>query len=255
MSEAARPSSVPGTLTGKVAVVTGGGSGIGRAIAQALHREGARVVVGDISGEEKVTAEALGDGALAVGVDVTKAAEVAELMQAALDGFGPIDILCQAAGIEGELGPTGECREENFDRVMAVNVKGTFLGMRAALPLMAANGGGAIINMASMASWVVLPGMAPYCASKGAVLQLTRTAAVEYAQTGIRINAICPGPVDTPMLRRTGQAVVDASVAATPMGRLARPEEIASLAVFLASDAASYVTGAGLTVDGGYSAL
>jgi NAD(P)-dependent dehydrogenase (short-subunit alcohol dehydrogenase family) len=138
---------------------------------------------------------------------------------------------------------------------MAVNVKGTFLGMKAALPLLAANGGGTIINMASMASQVVLPGMPAYCASKGAVLQLTRTAAVEYAPAAIRINAICPGAVDTPMLRRTGQAVVDASVAATPMGRLARPEEIAALAVFLASDDASYVTGTGLTVDGGYSAL
>jgi NAD(P)-dependent dehydrogenase (short-subunit alcohol dehydrogenase family) len=244
-----------GRLQDKVAVVTGGGSGIGRAIAQALHRQGAKVVVADISGEEKAAAEALGSGAIAFGVDVTKASEVTALMQAAVDAFGRVDILCQAAGIEGDLGPTGECAEDNFDRVMAVNVKGTFLGMRAVLPLFAANGSGAIVNMASMASWIVLPGMPAYCASKGAVLQLTRTAAVEYATAGIRINAICPGAVDTPMLRRTGQAVVDASVAATPMGRLARPEEIAALAVFLASDDASYVTGAGLTVDGGYSAL
>jgi NAD(P)-dependent dehydrogenase (short-subunit alcohol dehydrogenase family) len=242
-------------LAGKVAVVTGAGSGIGRAIATAFHDEGAKVVCGDISGDEKTTADALGDGALAVGVDVTQASEVEALLDAAEEAFGPINVVCNCAGIEGELGPIGECSEENFDRVIAVNLKGVFLAMRAAIRRLTASGGGTVVNLASMAGYTALPGMPAYCASKGGVLQLTRTGAAEYATAGVRVNAICPGAVDTPMLRRTGQEVIDACVAATPLGRLARPEEIAALAVFLASDESSYVTGAAMTIDGGWTVV
>jgi NAD(P)-dependent dehydrogenase (short-subunit alcohol dehydrogenase family) len=245
-------------LEGTVAVVTGAGSGIGRTIAEAFHRHGARVVVADISGDEKRTAEALGDGAVAVRADVTVDGDVRDLIHTAVAAFGTVDILCNNAGIDGDLGPLGDCSEVNFDRVLAVNLKGVFLGMRHAIPVMVAGGGGSIINIASAAGLVGVPGMGAYCASKAGVIGLTRSAAVEYAPAGVRINAICPGPVDTPLIRAMAQTHPEAVTAAEgviPMGRLGRPEEIAAAAVFLASRDASYLTGVALPTDGGYTTV
>ena len=245
-------------LAGKVAVVTGAGSGIGRTVAEVFHRHGALVVVADISGEEKRTAEALGDGAVARRADVAVDADVRALIQTAVSTFGAIDILCNNAGIDGDLGPLADCGEANFDRVLAVNLKGVFLGMRHAITAMVAGGGGSIINIASAAGLVGVPGMAAYCASKAGVIGLTRSAAVEYAAAGIRINAICPGPVDTPLIRAMAEEhpeVVTAAEAVIPMHRLGRPEEIAATALFLASGEASFLTGVALPTDGGYTAI
>ena len=152
-------------LDDKVAVVTGAGSGIGQAIATALYEAGARVVAADISGAQDLTAKRLGPGARAVHADVTQGADVQAMLQTALDEFGRLDVVVNNAGIDGELTPLGECTEENYDRVMAVNARGVFLGMRYSLPILTAAGGGSIINIASIAGSVAFPTMSPYCAS------------------------------------------------------------------------------------------
>ncbi len=239
----------------KVAVVTGAGSGIGAAIAADLHAAGAKVVVADISGRQKETAERLGDGAVAVQADVSQGADVQRMLEAAGAQFGRLDILCNNAGIEGDLAPLGDCTEENFDRVMAVNARGVFLGMRYAIPLMVAGGGGSIINTASIAGSVAFPTMSPYCASKGAIIAMSRTAAAEYAAAGVRVNCICPGVVSTALVERLPARLLSGVSAQTPVGRIARPEEMAGAVVYLASDAASFVTGSLITLDGGYTTL
>ena len=244
-----------GKLADKVAVVTGAGSGIGAAITEALYREGAKVVAADISGQQEDVAKRLGEGCLAVHADVTSGADIQAMLAAATSTFGRLDIVCNNAGIDGELGPTGDCSEENYDRVMAINARGVFLGMRYAIPILVAGGGGAIVNTASIASQVAFPTMAPYCASKGAILMMTKTAAVEYAAAGVRINCICPGVTDTAFVHRLPQALIDGAKALTPLGRMGQPEEMAKAVVFLASDDASFITGAALTADGGYTAL
>ena len=244
-----------GKLSDKVAVVTGAGSGIGAAMAAALHGAGAKVVAADISGQQEDTAKQLGDGCMAVHVDVTKGPDVQAVLHAATTQFGRLDILCNNAGIDGDLAPTGECSEENYDRVMAVNARGVFLGMRYAIPIMVAGGGGSIINTASIASTVAFPSMAPYCASKGAILMMTKTAAVEYAAAGLRINCICPGVTDTALVKRLPARLIEGATALTPMGRVGQPAEMAGAAVFLASDDASFITGSVITLDGGYTAL
>lgn len=239
----------------KVAVVTGAGSGIGAAIAADLHAAGAKMVVADISGRQKETAERLGDGAVAVQADVSQGADVQRMLEAAGAQFGRLDILCNNAGIEGDLAPLGDCTEENFDRVMAVNARGVFLGMRYAIPLMVAGGGGSIINTASIAGSVAFPTMSPYCASKGAIIAMSRTAAAEYAAAGVRVNCICPGVVSTALVERLPARLLSGVSAQTPVGRIARPEEMAGAVVYLASDAASFVTGSLITLDGGYTTL
>ena len=240
-------------LDGKVALVTGAGSGIGRAIATALHAEGAAVVLADVSGNEKALADELGAGTVAVRADVTVGSEVAAAVDAAREAFGGLHVMVNNAGIDGAMGPIADCSEENFDRVVAVNLKGVFLGMKHAIPLLLASGGGSVINIASAAGLVGFPMMPAYCASKGGVVQLTRGGALEYAAAGVRVNAICPGVIDTPLVAGIDPAMTEAALAMTPLGRLGRPSEIANLAVFLASDESSYMTGAALSIDGGFT--
>jgi NAD(P)-dependent dehydrogenase (short-subunit alcohol dehydrogenase family) len=248
-----------GRLEGKVAVVTGAGSGIGTGIATALHAEGAKVVAADISGNQEQVAKTLGDGCIAIHADVSKSTDVQAMLQAAVTAFGRLDILCNNAGIEGEATvPIGEDTEENYDRIMDVNAKGTWLGMRHAVPIMAASGGGSIINTGSISGLVAFPMLSPYCASKGAILAMTRTVAVEYAQAGIRVNTICPGITDSPRLAAVAEAkpeFVEGVKAMTPMARVASAAEIGRVAVFLASDDSSFITGASITADGGYTLI
>jgi len=244
-----------GRLEGKVAVVTGAGSGIGEAIAERFCREGAHVVVADISGRQNDTAKRLGANCRPVQVDVSKGAEVRSMMELTRSTFGRLDILCNNAGIDGKMAPTGEYNEEDFDHVWAVNGRSVFLGMRYAIPMMLATGGGSIVNTTSIASIVAFPTMVGYCAAKGAALQMTRTAAAEYAAQGIRVNAMLPGPVLTGITRHMPADYIEAVKNAVPQRRMADPSELANLALFLASDESSFITGAAVTIDGGYTIL
>lgn len=251
-----------GRLVNKVAIVTGGGSGIGAAMAQALHAEGAKVALADISGKENDVAAALGDGAIAVSTDVADDGAVADLIARTVAEFGRLDVLCNNAGIDGSLNSLADYTLEDFDRVYAVNARAVFSGTRHALPIMTAQGGGSIINTASVAGLIAFPGLSAYCASKAAVIGLTRSTAVEYGRSGVRCNAICPGVVKTTMLTELEdhhpevlKALLDTTEATTPLGRLGLPMEIASAAVFLASDESTFLTGAVIPIDGGYTAV
>jgi NAD(P)-dependent dehydrogenase (short-subunit alcohol dehydrogenase family) len=253
-------------FTGKVAVITGGANGIGRAAALAFAGAGAKLVIvdRDMAGGEG-TAGAIrqqGGEARFVAADVTKTAEVQSYVKAALDAFGKIDCFFNNAGIEGRWAYTAEYDEAMFDTVMAVNVKGVFLGLRHVLPVMLKQGSGAIVNTASVAGMVATPGMPAYVASKHAVIGLTKTAAGEVARHGIRINAVCPGPVDTRMIHSLEAQLNPADPAsvgeryqlAIPTGRYTTPEEIANMVMFLCSDLASNITGGQFVVDGGRTA-
>ena len=240
-------------LAGKVAIVTGAGSGIGVAIAEGLHAEGAQLVLADISGEQEGVAKRL--DALAVHADVSCSEDVQGLMEATRSAFGRLDVLCNNAGILGDWRPTADLSEESFDRIIAVNLRGVFLGMHFAIPLMLDSGGGSIVNTASVAASIGVRGAGGYCAAKAGVVGLTRAAAVEYATAGIRVNAICPGVIDTPMLDEMlpNSQLRPKAAAQMPMNRLAQPGEVAAAVTFLASDEASFVTGAAIPVDGGYT--
>jgi len=254
-------------LAGKVAVITGGARGIGAATARLFVREGASVVLADILDDEgrRLAAElkAVGGKAEFVHCDVTKADDVRSVMSGAVRLYGKLDILFNNAGIvEPETADVANCSEEVFDRVIAINLKGNFLGLKYAAAEMLESGGGSIINTTSVTSLVGVPGMCAYAASKGGVLALTKTAALDYARQGIRVNAIVPGGVDTqigegrmtqldPEMRVAAREML---VAMQPIGRFAQPEEIAPLVLFLASDESAIVTGAVYPIDGGWTA-
>ena len=244
-----------GRLAGKVAVITGAGSGIGEAMARLFCAEGACVVAADISGCQDTVAAEIGEACVPVRADVANSADVQAMLRLAITRFGRLDILCNNAGIAGAMAPLGEYTEEEFDLVWSINGRGVFLGMRYAIPLMLANGGGTIVNTASTGSQVAFPTLSAYCASKGAVMMLTKTAAVEYAGQGIRINAICPGVIRTGISNALPVEYIEAVEKLTPMGRIGEPAEIARLAMFLASDESSFMTGASVMVDGGFTAI
>jgi len=250
-----------GQLDGKVALITGAGSGIGRASALAFAREGAKVAVADIvveGGEETVRmVKEAGGEAFFIKVDVSNAADVEAMVNAVVDTYGRIDCAYNNAGIEGRLASTDEYPEDVFDKVIDINLTGVWLCMKYELPHMLKQGGGAIVNTASGAGLIGVAGMSAYVASKHGVVGLTKTAALEYAKSGIRVNAVCPGLIQTPMVERITAdqpQLGEALVAAEPVGRTGKPEEIAESVVWLSSDAASFVTGHAMSVDGGYVA-
>src|SRR3954464_2576318 len=253
-----------GLLDGKSALITGGGGGIGRATALAFAREGARVAVADVSAEaarETVAqVNAAGGQAISLSGDVTRDADVRAMVEAVVGAYGRLDCAFNNAGIAGwqveAVGKkTAEWSEEAFDRMIAVNLKGVWLCMRHELPQMEAQGGGAIVNTGSIAGLVGLPTSSAYVAAKHGVLGLTKTAALEYADVNIRVNAVCPGYIETRMTeevrRRRGEAILNN----TPMRRMGTPGEIAEMVVWLLSERASFVTGACYNVDGGWMAM
>jgi NAD(P)-dependent dehydrogenase (short-subunit alcohol dehydrogenase family) len=246
-----------GMLEGKSALVTGAASGIGRASALAFAREGARVMLADVDeAEGEKAAEAIRDAggeARFARADVTREDEVEAMVRETTDAFGGLDCALNNAGMTGAAAPLQGLALEEFERVIALNLVGVFLCVKHEIPAMR-DGGGAIVNMASGAGLIPTPGLAPYCASKHGVLGLTKTAALENARTGIRVNAICPGSTDTPMLQAAMAAdpqVRKMILSGQPGGRLGTAEEIAEAAVWLCSDRASFVTGHSMIVDGG----
>jgi NAD(P)-dependent dehydrogenase (short-subunit alcohol dehydrogenase family) len=250
----------PGRLEGKVALITGAASGMGRAAAELFAAEGARVVVSDVTdGDDTVDAiTSAGGDAVFVRADVSRADDCTAMVRAATDTYGALHILYNNAGIfPDDDGGVLDTPESTWARVMDINLKGVWLGCRAGIPAMLESGGGAIVNVAS---FVALMGAATaqiaYTASKGGVLSMTRELAVEYARRGIRANALCPGPIDTPLLREllSDPARRERRMVHIPMGRLGQAEELAKAALFLASDDASFMTGAALVVDGGITA-
>jgi NAD(P)-dependent dehydrogenase (short-subunit alcohol dehydrogenase family) len=245
-----------GCLEGKVVVVTGGASGIGRATALRCAAEGAHVVVADIQDPQTVvnTGSTLGHDLVFHRTDVSVSTQVAALMRCAVADCGRLDILIAAAGISGGSGSTIDYAEGDFDRVIAINLKGVFLSMKYAIAEMLHGGGGAIVNIASVAGLVGMPHTPAYSAAKGGVVQLTRVAALEYASSNVRVNCICPGMIDTPMVQRIPENVRWQLLRQQPIQRPGTADEVAAAAVFLASDASSFTTGAALVVDGGFTA-
>ncbi|EHJ95504.1 SDR family NAD(P)-dependent oxidoreductase [Agrobacterium tumefaciens] len=247
-----------GILSGKVALITGAGSGIAAAAARLFHKEGARIVLADVSGKEADLAAELGEGAVACQADVSKSNDVEAMIGLAISEFGQLDILCNVAGITGPQGSLEDAREEDFDRVIAVNIRGLFLSMKYALPHLVEGNGGVIVNISSATALVGMPGLAVYSATKGAIIATTRVIAAEYASRGVRANVVCPGGIETPIylehLARDPEAV-NKTVSLIPAGRVGKPEEIAQAMLFLASDASSYMTGAVVPVDGGQTAV
>jgi NAD(P)-dependent dehydrogenase (short-subunit alcohol dehydrogenase family) len=251
-------------LNGKVAIITGAGSGIGRATAILFAREGAKVVVADLvaSAGEETAAEIKANGgeAVFVRVDVSQAAEVEQTVRVAVETYGRLDILFNNAGLTLPAMVT-ETSEEVWQKSIDVNLKGVMLGCKYAIPEMRKVGGGSIINTASMLGLVASPRQAPYCAAKGGVVLLTKQVAIDFARDNIRVNCICPSEVDTPMHRKfiaespDPEATKKRLLERIPLNRVARPEEIAAAALFLASDDSSYITGVALPVDGGLTAL
>jgi NAD(P)-dependent dehydrogenase (short-subunit alcohol dehydrogenase family) len=252
-----------GMLDGKSTLITGGGGGIGRATALAFAREGARVAVADImpeaARETVALVNAAGGQAISLSGDMSRDADVRMMIEAVVGAYGRLDCAFNNAGIAGwQVDATGkktaDWSEEAFDRMIAVNLKGVWLCMRHELPQMQAQGGGAIVNTASIAGLVGLPSSSAYVAAKHGVIGLTKTAAIEYAEAKIRVNAVCPGYIRTRMTEPSMQLRGEAILAHTPLKRMGNPEEIAEMVVWLCSERASYVSGAAYNVDGGWMA-
>lgn len=250
------------TFSGQVALVTGAAAGIGRATALAFAQQGLKVVLADIDeagirdGAEAI--RAAGGEAIAVRCDVTRDEQVKALIEQTLAQYGRLDYAFNNAGIEIEQGKLADGNEAEFDAIMAVNVKGVWLCMKHQIPLMLAQGGGAIVNTASVAGLGAAPKMSIYAASKHAVIGLTKSAAIEYAKKGIRVNAVCPAVIDTDMFRRAYEAdprKAEFAAAMHPLGRVGRVEEIAAAVLYLCSDNAGFTTGIALPVDGGATAI
>lgn len=249
-----------GRFDGKVVLITGGGRGIGLASALAFGREGAKVVVGNRNADEGRGAveqlKKLGAEATFLRTDVAVASEIEALVDHAVKTFGRLDVAFNNAGIEGKFGPFVEQTEENYQQVMDINVRGVWLSMKYEVPAMLKTGGGSIINTSSIGGSIAFPGAGVYVASKHAVNGLTKSVALEYAKSGIRVNAVSPGSIETSMLDRvTGSEEVKAGFAAMhPIGRVGLPEEVATAVLWLASSESSFVTGHDLLVDGGFTA-
>ena len=245
-----------GKLDGKVALITGAGSGIGRASAVLFAGQGARVAVADrvpAGGQETVnTIREAGGEAMFVETDVSKAASVEHMVQTTAEQYGRLDVIFNHAGVQGAIGlPTADISEEDFDLVINVNLKGVFFGCKYALPLMLKQGGGVIINTASILGQAAMAGGTPYCISKAGIIQLTKQVASEYSKFNIRANCICPGLVRTPLIEPYFEVF---RLDTIPIGRAATAEDIARVALFLSSDDSAYVTGAAIAVDGGCTA-
>jgi NAD(P)-dependent dehydrogenase (short-subunit alcohol dehydrogenase family) len=248
-------------LKGKVAIVTGGAGGMGRSTAILFAREGASVVVGDVddAAGAKLAAEVTATGGQLAfqHCDVSKEAQVAALVATAERVYGKLDTIFNNAGIEQPVTPSTDVTEELFDRVIGINLKGTFFGCKHAIPALLRNGGGTIVNNSSVSAFANVGGNVSYASSKGAVMSLTRVLAIEYADRNIRVNAINPGVIDTEMNRRNKALAADPHAVEerwrkiTPLGRMGTGEEIAETVLYLASDQSSFVTGIGLLIDGG----
>jgi NAD(P)-dependent dehydrogenase (short-subunit alcohol dehydrogenase family) len=260
------PTNGNGSYAGKVAFVTGAASGIGRAAALAFAREGASVMVADVSeqGNQETARmiEDLGGRALAARCDVTRTADVMAALEMAVNAFGCLDVAFNNAGAEQVITATADLTEERtadlteeeWDRIIAINLRGVFLCMKYEIPLMLTHGGGAIVNTSSGAGVKGFAGQAAYAAAKHGVVGLTKAAALDYAQSNIRVNAVCPGIIDTAMMQRFSGGTPegrDRVIAQEPVGRMGTPEEIAAAVVWLCSDAAAFVIGHAMVIDGG----
>lgn len=246
-------------FTGKVVLITGAATGIGRATAQAFARNGAKVVIGDIDDRTQETVQLIADEggeATFVRTDVTDDAAVAALVRAAVDTYGGLDVAFNNAGLLPRTAPLVEQTVEDFDKVIAIDLKGVFLSLKHEIEHMAAHGGGSIINTASVAGVIADPGMAPYVAAKHGVVGLTRAAALDYASAGVRVNAVAPGLVETPMTKGwlDDPQMREVVIGGSQLGRPAQPDEIAGMVLYLASDLASFTTGSVHLVDGGQTA-